>query len=106
LSAAIATTRCSCCARARGINLGDLGDLGDEARKAADAYLAEAAEQLRSNGLEVETHAMRREPADALIEVAESTDANLIVVGSKGMHGGRRFLLGSVPNRVSHRPAR
>jgi nucleotide-binding universal stress UspA family protein len=26
----------------------------------------------------------------------------MIVVGSKGMHGGRRFLLGNVPNKVSH----
>jgi nucleotide-binding universal stress UspA family protein len=85
-----------------GMYVGDVGDLGEEARKAADACLAEAAEQLRSNGLEVETHCMPREPADALIEVAESTEANLIVVGSKGMYGGRRFLLGSVPNRVSH----
>jgi nucleotide-binding universal stress UspA family protein len=78
------------------------GDIGEEARKAADACLAEAADQLRSAGLEVETHCLRADPADALIEVAETTNANLIVVGSKGMHGGRRFLLGSVPNRVSH----
>jgi nucleotide-binding universal stress UspA family protein len=78
------------------------GEMPDEARAAADACLAEAAEQLRSAGLEVETHCMRGDPATALIHVAETTDANLIVVGSKGMHGSRRFLLGSVPNRVSH----
>ena len=33
--------------------------------------------------------------------------ADLIVVGNKGMTGARRFLLGSVPNNVSHHaPAR
>ena len=29
-------------------------------------------------------------------------DADLIVVGNKGMTGARRYLLGSVPNNVSH----
>ena len=28
--------------------------------------------------------------------------ADLIVVGNKGMTGAKRFLLGSVPNKVSH----
>jgi nucleotide-binding universal stress UspA family protein len=40
--------------------------------------------------------------AEQLIEAAEETGADLIVVGSKGMTGAKRFLLGSVPNRVSH----
>ena len=31
-----------------------------------------------------------------------SADADLIVVGNKGMTGAKRFLLGSVPNKVSH----
>jgi nucleotide-binding universal stress UspA family protein len=78
------------------------GDLTEEARKAASGCLEEAAERLRSGGLEVETHCMCGDAADALIDVAEATDANLIVVGSKGMRGGRRFLLGNVPNKVSH----
>jgi nucleotide-binding universal stress UspA family protein len=34
--------------------------------------------------------------------VAEETGADLIVVGNKGMTGAERFLLGSVPNKVSH----
>lgn len=42
------------------------------------------------------------DPAEALIKVAESEDADLIVVGNKGMAGAKRFLLGSVPNKVSH----
>ena len=78
------------------------GDPTADAQEAADACLESAAAELRSAGLEVETHCMRGDPADSLIDVAETTDANLIVVGSKGMTGGRRFVLGSVPNRVSH----
>jgi nucleotide-binding universal stress UspA family protein len=79
-----------------------LGALADDARKAADGCLESTAAKLRSNGLEVETHCMGGDPANAIIDVAEATNADLIVVGSKGMQGGKRFLLGNVPNKVSH----
>jgi nucleotide-binding universal stress UspA family protein len=39
--------------------------------------------------------------AEALLDVAEEVGADLIVVGNRGMTGKRR-LLGSVPNSVSH----
>ena len=38
----------------------------------------------------------------ALLEVAEQEGADMIVVGNKGMTGAKRFLLGSVPDKVSH----
>jgi nucleotide-binding universal stress UspA family protein len=50
----------------------------------------------------VETFARQGDAADAILDVAEEQDADLIVVGNKGMTGGKRFLLGSVPNKVSH----
>ena len=53
-------------------------------------------------GVEVATHAREGGPADAILDVAEQTKADLIVVGNKGMTGARRFLLGSVPNNISH----
>lgn len=71
-------------------------------REDVDATLAEAAEIAREQAVEVETHARQGDPADALLDVAEETKADLIVVGNKGMTGARRFLLGSVPNKVSH----
>ena len=77
-------------------------DMTEDARKAADGCLEQAAARLRSDGVQVETHCMPGDAADALIDVAEATEADLIVVGSKGMRGGRRFLLGNVPNKVSH----
>lgn len=42
------------------------------------------------------------EPADTIIDIAEEQDADLIVVGNKGMSGAARFLLGSVPNKITH----
>ena len=41
-------------------------------------------------------------PADVLISETDRLNADLLVVGSVGMRGARRFLLGSVPNKVSH----
>jgi nucleotide-binding universal stress UspA family protein len=43
-----------------------------------------------------------QDAADALIQVAEREGVDLIVVGNRGMSGAKRFLLGSVPNKVSH----
>jgi nucleotide-binding universal stress UspA family protein len=65
--------------------------------------LTEAAAAVRFKGLEVSTHAVEKDPADALVEVADEVGASMIVVGNKGMHGARRLMLGNVPNKVSHR---
>jgi nucleotide-binding universal stress UspA family protein len=66
------------------------------------ATLREAGEEIESAGVDVETHAREGDPADAILDVAEEKNAELIVVGNKGMTGAKRFLLGSVPNKVSH----
>jgi nucleotide-binding universal stress UspA family protein len=50
----------------------------------------------------IETFARVGDAADAILDVAEEQRADLIVVGHKGMTGATRFLLGSVPNKVSH----
>jgi nucleotide-binding universal stress UspA family protein len=42
------------------------------------------------------------DPATLLIDAADSTGGDVIVVGSKGMTGAKRFILGSVPNKISH----
>ena len=51
---------------------------------------------------QVETFARRGDAADAILDVAEEQDSDLIVIGHRGMTGAKRFLLGSVPNKVSH----
>jgi nucleotide-binding universal stress UspA family protein len=64
--------------------------------------LGDAADEVRQAGVEVETFAREGDPADAILDVAEERGADLVVVGNKGMTGAKRFLLGSVPNKVSH----
>ena len=57
----------------------------------------------RELGLEdVRVRVASGDPAEMLVEAAEDTGADLIVVGSKGMASATRFVLGNVPNKVTH----
>jgi nucleotide-binding universal stress UspA family protein len=71
-------------------------------REDVNLVLDTAAAEARKESVEVQTHPVEGNPADAILNVAEESNADLIVVGNKGMTGARRFLLGSVPNNVSH----
>jgi nucleotide-binding universal stress UspA family protein len=71
-------------------------------REDVEATLESAATLARTDGVEVEVFPRQGDPADAILDVAEEQHADLIIVGNKGMTGAKRFLLGSVPNKVSH----
>jgi nucleotide-binding universal stress UspA family protein len=71
-------------------------------REDVNIVLDAAAADAKGQGIEVQTHPVEGDPADAILNVAEEAKADLIVVGNKGMTGARRYLLGSVPNNVSH----
>jgi nucleotide-binding universal stress UspA family protein len=66
-----------------------------------DAIPKEAVEEARGHRIEVSCHARETDPASALLDVAEELEADLLVVGNKGMRGPRRYL-GSVPSKVAH----
>jgi nucleotide-binding universal stress UspA family protein len=71
-------------------------------RRAVEATLSDAASIAQAEGVSVNTYARQADPADAILDVAEEQKADLIVVGNKGMTGAKRFLLGSVPDKISH----
>lgn len=71
-------------------------------REDVNAVLEAAAAHAKEAGVDARTHAREGDPADAILDVAEETKASLVVIGNKGMTGARRFLLGSVPNKISH----
>jgi nucleotide-binding universal stress UspA family protein len=71
-------------------------------REEVEAALHSTAKEISDAGVEVRTYARQGDPSAALLDVAEERRADLIVVGNKGMTGAERFLLGSVPNKVSH----
>ncbi len=81
------------------VNTGEVNEgIADHSRVICDR----AAEDAKRAGVRVETHARPGDPADALIGVAEEVGADLLVIGNRGMSGVKRFVLGSVPNKVSH----
>jgi nucleotide-binding universal stress UspA family protein len=71
-------------------------------REDVDSTLQDAAALASDAGVTAEVYPRKGDPADAILDVAEEQNADLIVVGNKGMTGAKRFLLGSVPNKVSH----
>jgi len=71
-------------------------------REDVQATLEAAAAEIRAAGVDVDVFARQGDPADAILDVAEERGSDLIVLGNKGMTGAKRFLLGSVPNKVSH----
>jgi nucleotide-binding universal stress UspA family protein len=69
----------------------------------AEDKLAAARHQAHEAGAtRVRTRVEKGDPASMLIGTAEELLCDVIVVGNKGMSGTSRFLLGSVPNKVSH----
>jgi nucleotide-binding universal stress UspA family protein len=71
-------------------------------REDVNIVLEQAKAQAKQEKVDVVTHPREGDPADAILDVAEENNADLIIVGNKGMTGAKRFLLGSVPNKVSH----
>jgi nucleotide-binding universal stress UspA family protein len=59
-----------------------------------------AQEQLRRSGLRVSSLTDVGDPGDVLVRLAEECNADVLVVGNKGM---QRRVLGSVPNTVAHK---
>ena len=73
----------------------------EETRDELNTIVERAAEPAQAQGVTVATHTLIGSAAQALCDLAESVGADLLVVGNRGMNGGRRFL-GSVPNTISH----
>lgn len=74
----------------------------DSLRQHADQVRTDLLAEAERQGVTVEFQNLEGDPADALIRTAEAVEADLLVVGNRGMTGMKRFVLGSVPNKVSH----
>ena len=61
--------------------------------------LRDAEDAARERGLETTSEAKDGDAAKVLVELAGKHDADVLVIGNKGM---KRKVLGSVPNTVSH----
>ena len=79
----------------------DLGDVAQQEANAIGAALEQQAGALRDKGVDVQTHAVSGSPVEVMLDIAQDTGSDLIVVGNRGMTGAKR-LLGSVPNTLAH----
>lgn len=64
-----------------------------------DATLRDCEERAEARGLSWASEAREGDAARVLVELAAGNDADILVIGNKGM---QRKVLGSVPNSVSH----
>ena len=76
----------------------------DAMREQAERTNAQVIAEAEQQGVPAEMHnPAGGDVADALTGVAQAVGADLVVVGNLGMSGVKRLMLGSVPNKVSHR---
>ena len=68
---------------------------------AAAAHLLAAEKIVSASGVRFEAHHAQGDPAEIILDIAEQTSADLIVVGSRGAGPGRRFTMGTVSTKVS-----
>ena len=82
-------------------------DVSDQVRQVSEQRLRDQADALRERGLEVEVVITAGVPGARIVHVADRIDADLVVVGTRGLSGFKHLLLGSTAEAVarwSHRP--
>jgi nucleotide-binding universal stress UspA family protein len=77
---------------------GDFAQAAMVSGEASEQLLERAAS--RADGLNVEVHSVNNSAPEAVLAVADAVNADLIVVGNKGM---QRKVFGSVPNSIAHK---
>lgn len=85
-----------------------LTELSDMDRQRITAALTEETKQamekirvsLSAKPIETKTIMRQGLPAEKILETAQKMKVDLLVVGSHGRHGARKFLLGSVSSKV------
>ena len=79
---------------------GSLEEAREELTRRAEQLTAGVAERLREAGLTAEAVVRDGDPRTAIVDEAEEWDADLIMIGSHGYTGLKRWLLGSVAQSV------
>ena len=76
-------------------------DISEQAKKDAGDFLNKQAEQVRSGGGSVaEGHVRTGRPDHEIVSLSDDLGVGLIVIGSRGLTGMRRALMGSVSDSV------
>jgi nucleotide-binding universal stress UspA family protein len=79
---------------------GEVGDYHHALQELATSRLKEGAALVSDAGVEIEAVIMEESPAKALVELANTRDARMIVVGTRGESPLHAALLGSTPHKL------
>ncbi len=71
-------------------------------RQHGETLLQRTKDSLREFGDRVETVLLEGNPPDQLIHYIEKNDADLVIVGSHGVKGFKKYMLGSVVSKIVH----
>lgn len=72
----------------------------EELRRSAEKSLQEVREQRVAKGLQAHTFVVRGEAAHEIVRIAAEEKVDLIVIATHGVTGWRRFIFGSVAEKV------
>jgi len=75
----------------------------EEIRTEAEAQLAQLAGAQRDSVGQVRQHVATGKPADEIVRVADELDVDMIVMGTHGLTGVERVIIGSVAEKVVRR---
>ncbi len=75
-------------------------NLNLEIRDAAAKKLEAVAEKIQTDGIDVESHLIYSTAAEGVAQIALKTEADLVVVGTRGLTGLKHLVLGSVAERI------
>lgn len=81
-------------------SMDEIEETMDEAGKQVEPLLQEVQEQGRKNGLEINTIVLRGHPAETMIKYASDNKFDLIVMGTRGLGGFKKMVIGSVAQKV------
>lgn len=85
-----------------GVGSSFLIDLRKQLEETGEQILENGAKKTREAGIPVITIQESGNAPDKILQTAEKTRANLIVIGDRGLGVVARFFLGSVADKVSH----
>ena len=81
-----------------------VANLKEDLRASHKRVLTEAVEEIKKKkpNIQVSAKLIEGHAADKIVEMAKEEKVDLIVLGSRGLSGVKRFLLGSVSHNVAH----
>lgn len=78
----------------------DIQERDTQMIKEANEHIAKAAKKFKEANIPFESQVLIGNPADNICETAEKKDVSLIIIGTRGMTGVSRFMMGSVSSKV------